>query len=115
MASGTLYDFASVTLNGSGAGTTRVGPIGAREVWSPENASVRTNQTTITNEAQCALYVGQSATQPNFKDLTFTGSSGDATDKISGQLKIGNYVWAVWTGGDAGAVATLSVTGTKEI
>jgi hypothetical protein len=115
MANGDLYDFASVTLNGSGNGTAKVGPLTAREVWSPTNASVKTNQTVITNEAQCALYSGPSATQPNFKDLTFTGSSGDASDKIAGRLKVGNYIWAVWSGGDAGAIATLSVTGTKEI
>jgi hypothetical protein len=114
MTAGTLYEFATVTLNGSGNGTARVGPIGAREVWSPLNASVRTNESTITNEAQCAIYVGPDASQPNFKGLTFTGSSGDATD-LSGTVKIGNFIWAVWTGGDPGAVATLSVTGTKEV
>jgi hypothetical protein len=30
-------------------------------------------------------------------------------------LLLGNYVWAVWAGGDAGAQATLTVTGSKDL
>jgi hypothetical protein len=115
MTQGTLYESKTVTLNGSGNGTVKLGPISAREVWSPSSASVKTNQTTVTNEAVCNLYVGLSATQENFRDGTFSGSSGDSSDLVAGQLKIGNFVWAVWTGGDAGAQATLVVTGTKEV
>lgn len=116
MAGGVLDDSVSVTLDGSGNGTVKLGPISAREIWSPVSASVKTNQTTITNEARCAIYVGWTATQDNFRDQTFTGSSGDSTDKVGGKpVKSGNFIWAVWTGGDPGAVATLNVAGTKEI
>lgn len=113
MTTGTLYEQASITLDGSGNGTARVGPLTAREVWYPTNASVKV--ATATSEAGCSMYAGLSATSENFRDQTFTGSSGDATGKILGKMPKGNYVWAVWSGGDPGAIATLVVTGTKEI
>jgi len=115
MATGTLYETAVITLNGSGAGTARLGPLTAREVWYPDNASVKTNQTTITNEAQCQIYVGNDTSQQYFRDNTFSGSSGDASGKVSGKLPKGQYVTAVWSGGDANVQAVLTVTGTKEI
>jgi hypothetical protein len=104
----------TVKLDGSGNGTLKLGPIGAREVWHPENIhlSVATN----TNEAQCNVYVGDSPIASNFRDGTFSGSSGDSTDRINADVvKVGAYVWAVWTGGDANAIATAIVTGTKDV
>jgi hypothetical protein len=115
MTTGSLDETAFVTLNGSGAGTVSLGPLTAREVWNPVNASVRVNQNP-TNEANCVIYVGQTPTQENFRDQTFTGSSGDVTDRVSGKkVSKGDYIWAVWTGGDAGQRACLNVTGEKEI
>ena len=105
-----LDETITITLNGAGGGTARLGPLTARETWYPQQASVRANANP-TNEAQCFIYVGTEATADNFKDLTFTGSSGDATDKISGRMPKGRYVFATWSGGDAGAQAYLTVTG----
>jgi hypothetical protein len=107
--------FATVILNGSGNGTVKLGPISAREVWNPANAHVSANANPI-NEAQCSIYVGDTVMPNNFRDGTFSGSSGDSTDKIGADIvKMGHYIWAVWTGGDAGQIATLSVTGTRDI
>lgn len=110
----TLNQSATVTLDGSGDGTARVGPLSAREVWYPANVHV--SASTNTNEAQCSIYAGDAAIAQYFRDGTFSGSSGDATDRVSADaIKVGSYVWAAWTGGDAGAVATLTVTGEREI
>lgn len=109
-----LNESATVVLNGSGNGTAKVGPISAREVWHPDNAHV--SCATNVNEAQCLIYVGDSPIQRNFIDGTFSGSSGDSTDRIgSTTVKVSQYVWAVWTGGDAGTSATLTVTGSKDV
>lgn len=105
-----LNETAIITLNGSGAGTARLGPLTAREIWYPQTASVKAN-TSPTNEATCQLFVGETATLDNFRDNTFSGSSGDASGKITGKLSKGSYVYAVWTGGDAGVQAYLTVTG----
>lgn len=117
MASGRLNESGQVILDGTGAGTVKLGPISAREVWNPDTASVKTNQApgTVVNEATVNLYVGNAASQQYFRDLTFTGSSGDVSDKVAGDLKCGSYIFAVWTGGDAGVQAMLMVSGTKEI
>lgn len=109
-----LNETVSVRLDGAGAGTAKVGPISAREVWHPAAAAVKVS--TIENEAQCLIYVGDSATQQNFVDGTYSGSSGDASDRMAATIvRVGWYVWATWTGGDPGATATLTVTGTKDV
>lgn len=109
-----LRETASVKLNGSGAGTAKVGPLTAREVWHPDNASVNANQNP-TLEAQCQILIGDSNTL-RFRDSTFSGSSGDSTDKVNADtLHAGEFVWAIWSGGDANQQATLTVTGTKDV
>jgi len=108
-----LNETAIITLSGIGGGTARLGPLTAREIWYPQNASVKAN-TNPTNEAACQIFVGQTATQDNFRDNTFSGSSGDSSGKVTGKLSKGDYVYAVWTGGDANVQATLTVTGDPE-
>jgi hypothetical protein len=111
-----LYETAIVTLNGSGSATAKLGPASAREVWTPSTAHVQANAGSVTNEAECSIFVGDAPTQQNFRDATFSGSSGDSSDRIDADtVKCGWYVWAVWTGGDAGATAYLNVTGSKTI
>lgn len=103
-----------VTLDGSGNGTASVGPLSAREVWTPQNAHVSVSSNV--NEATCTIYVGSSPTQQYFRDATFTGSTGDSSDRINADtVKVGTKVWAVWEDGDAGAQGIIQVTGTKTI
>lgn len=108
-----LSTWANVTLDGSGNGTAKVGPTSLREVWTVGAASIRV--ATATDEAQCSIYAGPDTSAPNFVDLSFTGSSGDSTTNFAAPVIAGSYVFAVWEGGDAGQVATLVVTGTKDI
>ena len=104
----------TVALNGSGGGTARIGPAGAAEMWQPAIASVSVS--TNASEAQCRIYIGDQPTQANYVDGTLSGSTGDSTDRVSARpLKLGDYIWAVWSGGDAGSVATLNVTGTRTV
>ena len=104
---------ATVVLDASGNGVAKVGPIGAREIWFPQVASVSVSSNV--NEASCKTFVGDPVSQ-TFVDGTLTGSTGDSTDRISAyQVPLGWFVWAKWTGGDPGAVATLTVAGTKQV
>lgn len=104
----------SVPLNGTGGGVASVGPLSAREVWNPANVHVSVATNIL--EAQCGIYVGDSALQRNFRDITLTGSTGDSSDRVNADVvKCGSKVWAVWTGGDPKANATLSITGTRAI
>lgn len=104
---------ASVTLNGSGAGIASIGPQFPRESWTVQVASVSVS--TNTAEAVCKIYAGPLAVQGNFVDGTTWGSTGDSTSNFAVPVYLGSYVFAVWTGGDSGAIATLVVTGTRNI
>lgn len=103
---------ASVTLSGSGGGTAAVGPTITNEVWTVSVASV--SVATNVAEATCKTYAG-SVTAGGFVDGTTWGSTGDSTSSFSAPVYSGQQVFAVWTGGDAGAVATLVVSGTRQV
>jgi hypothetical protein len=108
----------SVTLDSSGNGTARLGPSGARETWTAAMVHVKTNQlpSAIVNEAQCFIYAGPQADDTAFADSTSSGSTGDSTDSAGAYpVTIGEFIWAVWKGGDSGAQGIVRVTGTKEI
>ena len=110
----TLKESNSIFLDGSGNGTASVQPLSAREVWSPDNAHVQVS--TNANEAECQIFVGQSPDNYSYRSGTFSGSSGDSGGSISSsKVYRGDRVWAVWTGGDPRAQATLTVTGTKDV
>jgi hypothetical protein len=111
----TLNQSVAIQLNASGNGTAKVGPLTNREVWSPQNAHVSANTNPV-NQAQCSVYVGDAPTSQNFRDATVSGSSGDSTSRINADtVHCGQYVYAVWTGGDANVFATLTVTGQKDV
>lgn len=115
MTSVILNESAAVTLNASGNGTVRLGPISARSIWYPTNVHVSANANPV-NESQCKVYCGDLPIAQNFRDGTVSGSSGDSSDRVNASvLKCGQYVYAVWTGGDPNVSATLTVTGTKDI
>ena len=101
---------AYVTLDGSGNGTASTGPLSAGEQWSGLIASVRV--ATNTAEAICSVYAGAAATPGYFAGSTTWGSTGDSTSDL-GTVLVGGNIFAVWTGGDAHAKATLTVTGTR--
>lgn len=108
----------TVVLDGSGNGQAKLGPLTAREVWHPAVVAVKTTQApnTVVNEATCLMYVGDTPSEQNFRDGTFSGSSGDSTDRCSADVvKCGAYVWAVWTAGDPGVTARLTVQGTADV
>jgi hypothetical protein len=108
-----LSESAFVTLDGSGNGTARVGPAAHGVVWRPTVASLKVS--TSVQSPTCLIYAGSSATPDNFVDGTYTGSQ-NSTSNIDGQvLYLGQYVFAVWTGGDPGAQATIALSGTKDI
>jgi hypothetical protein len=103
---------AYVTLDANGNGTASTGPLSSGEQWSGLTAAVRV--ATNTNEAIGSIYAGAAATPGYFAGATTWGSTGDSTTNLP-VVKVGGNVFAVWTGGDPGQVATLTVTGTKQV
>ena len=108
-----LSESASVTLDGSGNGRVRVGPDAHGVKWLPTVVGLAVRP--AVNSPQCNIYAGKNVTDANFVDGTYTGEK-NSSDAIAGQeLWLGQYVWAVWTAGDPGANATVTVTGTKDV
>ena len=103
---------AYATLDGNGDGTAYIGPLSSGEIWSDLTAHV--NAATNMNEAICKIYGGAAATQGYFADATTWGSTGDSTSNLQ-TVRVGGNVFAVWSGGDPGSLATLTVTGTKTV
>lgn len=114
----TLSATASVKLDANGNGTAQIGPSHTREVWRPTLVSVNANEAagTITDEASCKVYCGSVIASFSYVDGTLSGSTGDSTASVAGQaLYPGQYVSAVWAGGDPGAQVSMNITGTRTV
>lgn len=110
---------ASVTLNGSGAGTAQLGPSLPGEKWYPASVSISCTGTQPAPAAPaiatCSIYAGSAPASPAFVDATYQ-VLGASSSMISGQVIYpGMLIFAVWANCDAGQVATLTVYGTREV
>lgn len=103
---------ANTVLDANGNGTANVGPESFLESWTGVTASVRCS--TNVNEAICLVYGGAAASPGHFSDGTTFGSTGDSSQNVP-DIQQGGNVFAVWTNGDPGAQAYLTVTGTKQV
>lgn len=101
---------ARATLNAAGTAVASAGPQRVREHWQLISASVATNPA-ITN-AVCNIYVGTIISEVNFFATTNRGSTGDTCGFGGMDIQPGMQVFAQWTGGDAGATATLIINAT---
>lgn len=105
-----LREFAQVTLNASGTGRVSMGP-GPAEIWQPQSAIVTVPQ--ASKHIICTLSLGNASGPVTVIDTAQQGEN-DSSGKLTGQvIYFGTYIWAVWTAGNAGVLATLTVTGTK--
>lgn len=96
-----------VVLNGSGAGTIEFTV--DVSLWFLQVAAVRVDPRPVILEPECSIYV----------DGTFVGGSQaaslDSDTTFNQSVEQQRIVKAVWTGGDAGSVASISFTGTKTV
>jgi transcription elongation factor len=103
---------AYATLDENGNGTASTGPLSPGEQWTGITAAV--SVATNVNEATCQLYAGAAATPGYLQGATTWGSTGNS-GPIGAAVKVGGNLFAVWTGGDPGALATMTVTGTRTV
>lgn len=104
--------FASVVLDASGNGTASIGPQ-VSESW--DGLSVYVSVATAVAEAAGTLYLGSGLSAGEALAQTATASSGDTWASVSGDetVQLGQKLTFAWTGGDPGALATMSVFGTR--
>lgn len=102
------------TLDASGNATVALGPDGQGEVWTASGVSVQCSSNT--KEATCKILLGQNFASASFIDITVDGSTGDVTDLVASYpISKGWYIYAVWSGGDVGATATVTAIGTSQV
>jgi hypothetical protein len=101
---------APVVLDGSGNGQVSLGPAAGTK-WTLRLATVSVSSST--RQPTCKLYRGSSSGPLELVDSTNIGA-GASSAKVGGAIYYsGQLLWAVWSGGDAGAVATLQAYGTQ--
>jgi hypothetical protein len=109
-----LFENIQVKLDGSGNGSAKISPYGARHsglTW--EIDAVAVSVATNVKESQCSVYISYGNIQSDPTTLvgtTITGSTGD-TCGVNQNIRPGDWVIVKWTGGDANQVATARVTG----
>lgn len=101
--------FSSTTLDGSGGGLVTFQASGQQVAIS--NISVRVSSNT--NEATFTLYRNQVGDAYRHSG-SFSGSSGDNNGDII-PLSDGERIIGVWSGGDVGATATMTISGTASV
>lgn len=106
-----LLESAQVTLDGSGNGAIIIGPQYAMQKWIPTGVSCQT--TTNVSEPVFKVYHGKSS-GAQLLDGTYTGSN-DSTTMGNIFIYHGDALYCAWTGGDPGAIASVTISGTMEI
>jgi hypothetical protein len=114
--------YTATIVPGGGGSSAAAGPRVPGEAWNITGAAVSVlppagSQTPV-NESACSVYnqpVGPFPVNPqNLLGATFTGSSGDSFGPTV-TIQPGQHLLAVWSGGDAGQLATLSYWGTRTV
>lgn len=110
MATAVPLDYGTtVPLNANGYGYVRIGPSG--EKWEITHMHVEVSSRV--SEAVCKVYRGQIASN-RVVEGTYSGSTGDTSD-TKHYLEDGSGLFIEWTGGDANATATVTVSGWKSV
>jgi hypothetical protein len=97
----------------SGKLTLNVGPAGIGTSWALDQAGISTS-TGAADTSTCAVYVGPQAIQSFLAAQSYAGG-GDSIGLAGITIQPGSFIWAVWSGGTPGAVATLLVTGNQSV
>lgn len=100
-------------FTGAGNAQATCGPQASSEVWSLDQCFLSTSVGAL-DPAECTVYVGGLP----LAQYAVTGSiSGGQSQFGMGGVQVPNgwFVYALWTGGTAGALAYLRVTGVKTV
>lgn len=109
MPENTTSPSASVQLDVNGNGQVGLTPPSG-VMWKLSLASVSIPKPV--NIPQASIYQGNANGPVQLIDATYSGAA-DSSAKVAGAPVFpGTYIWAVWSGGDAGAIATLQLFGT---
>lgn len=77
--------------------------------WSLSMAGLRVEPRPVTLEPECTIYINGQFVGGSLS------ASMDADTTFNQEMQQGEKITAVWTGGDAGKTAILSLTGTRTL
>ena len=105
-----LLKSVTVALDGDGNGTCPpLGPSSFGETWKLSGVSLKCS----TNVAEAIGSVYLNGSLIGTTTWASTGDTGVASSLV--QVMTGQMLTATWAGGDAGAVATMTVLGTRTV
>lgn len=105
-----LNDSVQIALNANGAAILRIGPANVYQVWQVEAVAI--NCTVSSPNPVVNVY---NSNNPSTQYLGGTYNGAQNSAKIAATLHAGQQICATFTGGQAGAIATLAVQGTVNV
>lgn len=107
-----LNESAQVVLGAGGNGSVAIGPLYSAQTWRPTMISIKVSSNA--SEPTFNYYWGKTAGLANQLGGTFVGSNNQ--DTLDGRVLHPGDSWlCVWTGGDVGATASVTLTGKMEV
>ena len=100
-------------VSGAGAATIRVGPTHWGEIWYPVSADIATTTGPL-DTSTVAFFLGVISASSQIGGQSYQGG-GDTMSWSSRPVQFGEQVYAVWSGGNPGDLATLRVTGDEDV
>jgi hypothetical protein len=101
------------TISGAGTATVRVGPQHWGETWYPASADIATTSG-INDASSCQFYLGVISAATQIGGQSYAGG-GDTMSWSARPVQFGEQVFAVWSGGNPGDIATMRVTGDADV
>jgi hypothetical protein len=99
-------------ISAAGAALLSVGPSGSGNVWYPASCTISTT-TGVNDFSTCSIYLGPAGVPVTLQATLFPGGIGTASLAIP-SMTPGQYIIAVWSGGHAGDVCSINITGTMD-
>jgi hypothetical protein len=105
----------TATVSGSGTATVAVGPSGTGTRWYPKKGDINTT-TGAADASTCQIFIGPGTVSEDTLGAGQSYLGGGDTFGLSGEmLQPGDFVTAVWSGGQPGDTATLRITGDQVV
>jgi hypothetical protein len=100
----------NTTISGAGTGTVSVGPQGLGNIWYPAQVAVQTTSG-VNDGSTCQVFLGPAGVPVALLGTIFPGGFGVLAAAVP-PIAPGQYLIAVWTGGNPGDTASINVIGT---
>ena len=99
-------------ISAAGAATLSVGPSGSGNVWYPASCTILTTSG-VNDLSTCSIYLGPAGIPVTLQATLYPGGTGTASLAIP-SMTPGQYIIAVWSGGNSGDVCSINIVGTMD-